>query len=204
AIELTKLFTQAAPGTLFSGYYSLGGGREPLFETMPVSIAHFNSKAAEITQKSGKQLWDYDGNRSRHNIGRWAFKASKHGLNGYLRNGYMYVCCNPYFDFSEDEGSWACVYPSKRGINATVGWERTGQGAADFAYMEMLEGLIAKARKSGRGLAQAVAAEDYLRRTLEPIDLDNRGSADLKPDAWDTFKSTLAGHIVSLRKALGE
>ncbi|HUW57678.1 MAG TPA: glycoside hydrolase domain-containing protein [Planctomycetota bacterium] len=204
AIELTKLYAKAAPGTLFSGYYSLGGGREPLFETMPVSIAHFKAQAAELTTKAGKQLWDYDGNRVRHNIGRWAFKASKAGLKGYLRNGYMYVNCNPYFDFSEDEGSWACVYPSRHGLNATVGWERTGQGANDFAYMEMLDQLIGRARAAGRAKAQADAAETYLKTSLAKIDLDDRNSATLTPDEWDTFKRTLAGHIVALRKALGE
>jgi hypothetical protein len=193
---------EAAPDTLFSGYYSLGGGRDPLFGIMPVSIAHFKPKALELTKNAGKQLWDYDGRRVRYNMGRWAYKASKAGLGGYLRNGYMYVCCNPYFDFSEDEGSWSCVYPSKNGINAAVGWERTGQGADDFAYMEMLDERIAKARAEGKAKAQADAAEAYLEKSLAGIDLDKRHSADLKPQEWDAFRKSLAAHIIALDEAL--
>jgi lysophospholipase L1-like esterase len=40
--ELIRIRTRACPGTLFSGYYSTGAGRDVYFETMPVSITHVN------------------------------------------------------------------------------------------------------------------------------------------------------------------
>jgi len=203
ALAMTKIWLKAAPRTLFSGYYSTGHGRDPYFETMPVSITHFNNRALELTKKAGKQLWDYDGRRVRYNIGRWAFAASKAGLKGYIRNGYMYCNADPYFDFSDDEASWCVVYPSKRDtVNATVGWERTGQGTNDYRYLEMLDRLIAKARAAGRAKADADAAEAYIKETLAPIDLTHRASANLKPQQYDDFKTQLARHIITLNKAL--
>ena len=202
--ELIKIWVKAAPDTLFSGYYTTGQGRDPYFETMPVSISHYDARAAELTTKAGKRLWDYDGTRVRYNIGRWAFAASRTGLKGYLRNGYMYCNSDPYFDFSDDEASWCVVYPSKRGINATVGWERTGQGANDYRYLEMVDRLIAKARAAGKAAAEADVAAAYLKQTLEPIDLTKRESADLEPEQYDAFRATLARHIIALRTALGE
>jgi len=204
ALEMTKIWLKAAPGVMFSGYYSLGQGRDPYFQVMPVSISHFKTQALELTKQAGKQLWDYDGNRARHNIGRWAFAASRAGLAGYLRNGYMYVNSDPYFDFSDDEASWCVVYPSRRDtVNATVGWERTGEGVDDFRYLEMLDRLVKQARRAGKAGAAADAAEAYLTRTLAPIDLEKRSSADLAPAAFDAFKADLARHIIALTKALG-
>jgi len=204
ALEMTKTWVNAAPGVLFSGYYTTGQGRDPYFETMPVNISHFSNRALELTRGAGKQLWDYDGNRARHNMGRWAFAAARAGLKGYLRNGYMYCNSDPYFDFSDDEASWCVVYPSKHGINATVGWERTGQGANDYRYLEMLDRLVKAARAAGKAKAEADAAEAYLNQTLAPVDLEKRETANLKPEEFDVFKRTLAQHVIALKKALGE
>jgi len=204
ALDLTKTWLRAAPGVLFSGYYTTGQGRDAYFEVMPVSISHFSPRALELTKKGGKQLWDYDGHRARHNIGRWAFAAARAGLKGYLRNGYMYVNSDPYFDFSDNEASWCVVYPSRHNtVNASVGWERTGEGADDFRYLEMLDRLIQAARAGGKAAAEAASAEAHIRKTLAPIDLARRQTADLKGEEFDAFKSALAGHIAALRRALG-
>jgi len=58
-------------------YYSTGNGRELYFETMPVSIAHVDQRASKLVAKGRKQIWDGDGNRVRHDIGRWAFVAAR-------------------------------------------------------------------------------------------------------------------------------
>jgi hypothetical protein len=204
AAQWIKLVTQASPDTLFAGYYSSGEGRDGYFDTMPVSIAHLDKIALDRTAKSGKQLWDYDGGGARYNIGRWAFVAHQAGLKGYLRNGYMYVCSDPYFDFSDDEGSWNMVYPSKNGINDTVGWERTSDGVNDYRYLATCSRLIQDARAKNVANAQADAAEAYLRETLKPIDLFDRKTAELSPEGFDQFRHRLAQRITALTEAMAQ
>ena len=204
--KLAELFIKAAPNTRFSGYYTPGQGREAYFGKLPVNISHFSGEAIELTRKYGTELWDYDGSGVRYNIGRWAFAASKAGLKGFMRNGYMYVNSDPYFDFSDDEASWCVVYPSKHDtVNAAVGWERTAQGVNDFRYLEMLDGLIRKAGANNfRGTAEAIAAKTWLDKTLAPIQLEHKESANLTPAEYRAFKHECAMHIIALRKVLGE
>ena len=198
--ELIKIRTRACPDTLFSGYYSTGAGRDVYFETMPVSISHVDQRALELVAKGRKQIWDYDGNRVRHDIGRWAFVAARAGLKGFLRNGYMYVCSMPYFDFSDDEASWSVVYPSRRGLSDTVGWERTAQGVNDYRYLLTCERLIREGRQSGRSAAEVAAAETFLKETLRPIQLEHKESARLSAAEYDEFRRHLARHITALSR----
>ena len=200
--ELIRIRTRACPDTLFSGYYSTGQGRDVYFETMPVSIAHVNKLSLELVAKGRKQLWDYSGSRVRHDIGRWAFAAARAGMKGFLRNGYMYVCSDPYFDYSDDEASWSVVYPSKSGVSDTVGWERTAQGVNDYRYLLTCERLIRKAREAGRATREADAAEASMKATLKPVAIEDKDSARLSPSQVDEFRHTLAGHIAALGKAM--
>ena len=202
--NMIALRARACPETLFSGYYSTGGGRDVFFQTMPVSIAHVNEKALSLVKAAGKQIWDYSGDRSRHNIGRWAFFAARKGMGGFLRNGYMYVCSDPYFDFSDDEGSWSVVYPSKNGLNDAVGWERTAEGVDDYRYLLTCERLIRTARSKKRAGPQAKAAAAFMADTLKPITLNDKNTAQLTPAGYDRFRQKLAGHILALRRELGE
>ena len=114
----------------------------------------------------------------------------------------MYVASDPYFDFSDDEGCWTSVFPSTRGFNDTPGWERTAEGVDDYRYLLTCERLIARARKAGKAKAEADAAKAYVAKTLEPVTLAKKSSAQLAPADYDAFKRTLAGHIIALRKAL--
>jgi hypothetical protein len=199
--ELITIRTRACPATLFSGYYSTGDGRDVYFETMPVSIAHIDKLSLKLVAKGGRQIWDYSGDRVRHDIGRWAFAAAKAGMKGFLRNGYMYVCSQPYFDFSDDESSWSVVYPSTRGLSDTVGWERTAQGVNDYRYLGTCWRLVEKARRLGKGAAAADAAHAFLEETLRPIAIDDKETARLAPRQYDEFRSALAGHIAALNRA---
>jgi len=151
--------------------------------------------------EGGRQIWDYSGDRVRHDIGRWAFVAAKAGMKGFLRNGYMYVCSQPYFDFSDDESSWSVVYPSARGLSDTVGWERTAQGVNDYRYLLTCSRLIQKAHRLGKGAAAAAAAQAFLEETLRPIAIDDKETARLSPRQYDEFRAALAGHIVALNRA---
>jgi len=200
AIQIAKLFVDAAPETLFSGYFSTGGGREPLFQIMPVAICHTNDMSVQLTHDAGKQLWDYSGGGARYDIGRWAFYASRRGLKGFMRNGYMYVCSDPYFDFSDDEASWCVVYPSRHGVNDTVGWERTAQGVDDFRYLATLERLIREAKAAHQREGEASAAEAFLNETFKNIKLDDKKSADLTPQQFDEFRRAIARHIAALMR----
>ena len=184
---------------LFSGYYSTGDGRDVYFETMPVSIGHTDKLSLELVAKANKQLWDYSGSYVRHDIGRWAFMAARMGLKGFLRNGYMYVCSMPYFDFSDDEASWSCVYPSKNGIHDSVGWERTAQGVNDYRYLLTCERLIAKARKAGKTGADVDAAEAFMKETFKPVAIENKDSAKLTGQQYDEFRHRLADLILKLK-----
>ncbi len=205
-LELIKIVTAAAPDTLFSGYYSEGDGRDPYFTIMPVSIAHVTENTLKLTKDAGKSLWCYDGNRARHNIGRWAFAMSKKGLKGYLRNGYLYVNSDPYFDFTEDEGSWCTVYPSRKGFNATVGWERTGQGANDFRYLEMLDALSneAKATNKAAVVSEGCRGCRLVDAVIDSVKIGDTSSAKIAGEEYDRFRRDAAELIVSLRKMLNK
>ena len=198
--EMIKIRTRACPGTLFSGYYSTGGGRDVYFQTMPVSISHIDRLSLKLVAEGHRQIWDYSGDRVRHDIGRWAFVAAKTGMTGFLRNGYMYVCSQPYFDHSDDEASWSVVYPSAHGLSDTVGWERTAQGVNDFRYLLTCTRLIEKARRMGKGAA-ADAAQAFLAETLRPIAIDDKSTARLGPREYDVFRRELANHITALQRA---
>jgi hypothetical protein len=113
----------------------------------------------------------------------------------------MYVASTPYFDFSDDEASWCVVYPSRNGINDTVGWERTSDGATDFRYLTTLHRLIKEARTKNLTV-QADQAQAYLDETLKPIDLLDRKTADLTPDGFQDFRKNLALHIMKLNTHL--
>jgi hypothetical protein len=169
---------------------------------MPLSITHVNELNLKLTREAGKQLWEYDGKRLRYNIGRWCYVAARAGLSGYLRNGYIYVDTQPYFDFSDDEASWAVVYPSRHGINSTVGWERTAEGVTDYRYLAMCQRLITQARAQHKAQAQADAAEAYMKDTLHGVQIENHLSANLSPEGFDSFRHALGGHIAALTKAL--
>ena len=114
----------------------------------------------------------------------------------------MYVDTQPYFDFSDDEASWCVVYPSRHGINTTVGGERTGEGVTDYRYLAMCQRLIQEARAHHKAQAQADAAEAYLKDTLKDVRIEDRPSAGLSPEGFDTFRHALGGHIAALIKAL--
>ena len=202
--ELIRIRTRACPETLFSGYYSTGDGRDVYYQTMPVSIAHVDKLGLDLATKAGKQLWEYDGDGVRHNIGRWCFVAARAGMKGYLRNGYFYVCSDPYFDFSDDEGAWSQAFPSRQGVSDTVGWERTSQGVDDYRYLALCEKLVKQARAAKKAEKDADAAEAFLKETLSGIALDDRESAKLAPAKHDEFRQTLAKHIAALAAAVGE
>jgi hypothetical protein len=198
--ELIKIRTRACPSTLFAGYYSTGGGRDVYFQTMPISISHLDDRALQLVKAAGKQIWDYSGSRVRHDIGRWAFVAARAGLTGFLRNGFMYVCSDPYFDFTDDEGSWAVVYPSRNGLNDTIGWERTADGVDDYRYLRTCEWLIRHARAANKGAQEIKAAEAFMKETLSPIKLSHKETARLTPEGYDDFKQRMSGHIMALRR----
>lgn len=203
--KMIEIRTKAAPKSLFSGYYSTGDGRDVYFQTMPVSIAHVDAKSMELIKDAGKQIWDYSGDRVRHNIGRWCYVANKAGMGGFLRNGYMYVASMPYFDFSDDEGSWSVVYPSKNGLNDAVGWERTAEGVDDLRYLLTLERLIEKANKAAGGdrlVAAVAAAQATINETTKDIKVEKKETARLSGDGYEQFKQKLAKHIMELQKGL--
>ena len=202
--DLIKVYTAASPETLFSGYYTTGAGRDAYFQTMPLSISHVNKLALKLANDAGKKIWEYDGERVRHNIGRWCYVVRGEGLSGYLRNGYIFVCTDPYFDFSDDEASWCVVYPSRHGINSTVGWERTAEGVTDYRYLAQCERLIKKARAAGKASTEADAADAFMKETQKGIDVDKRESSNLTPEQFDAFRHTLGLHIAALSKATGE
>ncbi|MCY2994695.1 MAG: hypothetical protein NTY19_43560 [Planctomycetota bacterium] len=112
----------------------------------------------------------------------------------------MYVCSMPYFDFSDDEASWSVVYPSRRGLSDTVGWERTAQGVNDYRHLLTCERLICEVRQSGQSAAEVAAAETFLQETLRPIQIEHKESARLSAAEYDEFRSRLAGHITALSR----
>jgi hypothetical protein len=200
AQHLIEIHVQNAPQTKFSGYYSPGQGRDPYLKIMPITIAHHTEESIRACVDAGKEAWTYTGGGARCDIGRWLFVAHAKGLSGFLRNGYQYVNSDAYYDFSDTEGSWAQVYPSKNGIAATVGWERTAEGVNDYRYLKTLRTRIEAARKAGAHKAEVDAAEAFLSATLKGITLHDESTADLKGEEWVTFRNELAKHIVALKE----
>jgi hypothetical protein len=173
------------------------------FQTMPVSISHTSKLALELTKKGGKELWEYDGSRTRAIAGRFLYVAVEAGLKGYLTNGYMYVCSDPYFDWTGEESSWCVAWPSKHGVTDSVPWERVSDGINDYRYLATLDHLIKKAQTAGKAQAEAAAAAAFIKDNLKGIDIDDRATAKLTGAEFDQFRKTVAGHIVALAKALG-
>jgi hypothetical protein len=199
AKQLLEIHVQNAPETKFSGYYSPGQGRDVYFKLMPITIAHHTEESIKACVDAGKEAWTYTGGGARCDIGRWLFVAHAKGLTGFLRNGYQYVNSDAYYDFSDTEGSWAQVYPSKNGIASTVGWERTAEGVNDYRYLKTLRARIDSAKKAGAHKAEADAAEAFLTETLKPITVHEGNSAALKGEEWVAFRAELAKHISALK-----
>ncbi|MBA2482024.1 MAG: hypothetical protein H0V44_15270 [Planctomycetes bacterium] len=195
--QLIALYAAAAPGTTFSGFYSPGEGRDPYFSMLGVSIAHHTPASLKLCVDAGKQAWDYSAGGSRYDIGRWFFALHRQGMSGFLRNGWTYVNSDPYYDFSDTEGSWAQVYPSASaaGFVATVMWERTATGIADYRYLKTLAGRISAAKTGKRDTA---AAEAFLAKTLAPITVEDSGTAVLSAADTAAFRTELVKHIVAL------
>lgn len=203
SLELIKLYTKAAPNTLFSGYYGDGQGRDEYFKLMPVSISHVNDNILKLVKESGKQLWVYDGSRNRASIGRWMFAAAKAGVKGYLTNGYMYVCSDPYFDFSDDEAAWCVAWPGKYGVVDTVQYERVADGINDYRYLITLERLV-KTAPADKPTAATRDALKFLADTLAAIDIHKSGTAALTPEKYAEFRAEVAKLITDLKKESGE
>jgi hypothetical protein len=195
--QLIQLFTAAAPNTAFSGYYSPGDGRDAYFPLMPISVAHHSEASLKMCVDAHKEAWDYSGGGSRYDIGRWFYALHAKGMSGFLRNGWMYVNSDPYYDFSDTEGSWAQVYPSSapEGFVATVMWERTATGIADYRYLKTLAARIAAAKAAKRDTA---AAEAFLAKTIAPITVEDSGSAILSPQDTGAFRAELVKHIIAI------
>ncbi|MFC1582225.1 glycoside hydrolase domain-containing protein [Planctomycetota bacterium] len=195
ALEYLKLCLKAAPKTLFTGYYSPGAGREPYFQSASISIAHHTEASLAACIKAGKEAWTYCGGGGRGDIGRWLFVARRKGLTGFLRNGYMYVNADPYYDFSDVEGAWSRVWPTFDGIASTVGWERTAEGVMDYRYLKTLQARIEAAGKNPAKQAAVKAAEEFLRATLKDVTLGKTSSGDLSPEGWTAFRAGLIRHL---------
>ncbi len=198
SLELTKIHAQSAPETKFSGYYSGGDGRDAIFKFMPITIAHHSEASIKLCRDAGKEAWTYTGAGVRYDIGRWLFFAKQKGLTGFLRNGYEYTNSDPYYDFSDTEGSWAQVYPGKNGLIDTVGWERTAEGVNDYRYLKTLQARIDTARKDGKHAAEADAAAKFMQETMKSVNLDQEHSAALKAEQYAQFRAEAAKHIAAL------
>ncbi|MFB3892942.1 MAG: glycoside hydrolase domain-containing protein [Phycisphaerae bacterium] len=205
ALEFIKIHVKAAPGVRFSGYYSDGQGRDDYFKFMPVSISHVNDNILKLVKEAGKELWIYDGSRTRASIGRWMWVAARAGVKGYLTNGYMYVDSDPYFDFSDDEAAWCVAWPGRNGIVDSVPWERVSDGINDYRYLLTLSNLVTRAKAAGKAKAETDAAEAYMKETLSKVDIHDTKSAGFDdPSGYDQFRKEMAKHIVAVKKALGE
>ncbi|MBA3708770.1 MAG: hypothetical protein H0W83_08135 [Planctomycetes bacterium] len=195
--QLIELYTSAAPDCAFSGFYSPGDGRDPYFALMPVSIAHHSTASLKMCVDAHREAWDYSAGGNRFDVGRWFFALHRRGMSGFLRNGWMYVNSNPYYDFTDTEGSWAQVYPSSNaaGFVATTMWERTATGISDYRYLTTLVARIASAKAAKRDTA---AAEAFLAATLKPITVEDAGTAVLSAKDTAAFRADLVKHITAL------
>jgi hypothetical protein len=120
-----------------------------------------------------------------------------------MMQGYMFVCSMPYFDFSDTEGAWAMVWPSRNGISDTPAWERTSDGVYDHRYLSTCRRLVKQARAGGKAAKEADAAEAFMAETLKPISLDDRQTARLTPSKCEEFRRILTTHILALKKGMG-
>lgn len=198
ARQMLELHMRAAPETIFAGYYSPGDGRDGYFKLAPMSVAHHSAESLAACREAGKRAWNY-GAYERHCTGRWLYAAKLQGLSGFACGGYQYVNSHAYYDFSDVEGSWCAVYPSKHGLAATVKWERAAQGIHDYRYLKTLRSSIDAAKQAGRKPEAVQAAETFLTATLKPIQVEPQSSAMLETEGWSVFRAELAKHLVALQ-----
>lgn len=191
--QLIELHVKCAPGTRFSGFHGGGSdGRDEFFKLLPVSIAHNTEAGLRVCKEAGHEAWTYSGVN-----GRWLFAGRQKGLSGAM-TAYQFVCAHPYFDGSGNEGAWGNVFPNANGVTDTVNWERIAEHLDDYRYLKTLKSQIEAAKKEGKRMPEAAAAEAFLSETLKPIAFDNPASAALKPDEWIAFRAALVKHIAAL------
>lgn len=202
ALELLKLYAKAAPGVRISGYTTVSAeGREHYIPYLPVVISHPTEDELKRVLAAGKECWDYGAGHIGNGFGRWLYAARRKGVKGFT-TGFMYVNSNPYFDFSDVEGSWGIVHPSPAGPVATPSWERLAMEVNRYRYLKTLEVEMAKAKSSGRKVETVAAAQKFLDEIVSTVDIGKHRSSTLDASAWTAYQAELFKHLAAVEERL--
>ena len=185
------------------GDANFGVDYTPMVPLMDVIQTHpwpGSARLMELARKAGRPtLHLYNAGSDRLSYGLYLWKVQAVGRwqwhYEWPDTGYL-----PFKGFH-----WAVVYPSPEGPVPTMPYEQVAMGITDYKYLELLGGVMARARARGADVssAQKLLAEmaaglpDWPGQVAEETDVGSAytGDANLKLDGWRT---RMADEIVRL------
>ncbi len=190
------------------GDANFGVDYTPMVKAMDVIQTHPwpASKKMMAMARAAKrpELWLYNAGVDRLSYGFYVWKAR---ALGRWQWHYQWddTSYNPFLGYH-----WAVAWPAPDGLVSSVGYEQIAMGIVDYKYVELLENLIAAAKKAG---AAADSATQLLARIEAAIpewpakgmgdgtDVGEAyaGGINAKLDGWRT---ELAAEIIKLQNAL--
>ena len=190
------------------GDANFGVDYTPMVKWMDVIQTHpwpASKKMMELARRSDKPvLWLYNAGVDRLSYGFYVWKAK---ALGRWQWHYQWgdTSYNPFKGYH-----WAVAWPGPEGVVSSVGYEQVAMGIVDYKYIELLEGLIAKAKAAGaatdsatRVLAEVEAAlpEWPAKGMGDGTDVGEAyaGGVNAKLDGW---RGAVAQEIIKLQAAL--
>ena len=159
-------------------------------------------KVAEAVRKHKSRYWFNNIGRDRFIFGWFLWKAKEEmGVEALFQWGYSTNKADIFYDFDGSEPDSGCSFTTSTGQRAMRHWELIREGADDHRYLQTLENLIVKAEKTGTGgqKAQAAAARAFINTTMTGINLERKRERPYSATRLETFKRTLAKHIIALK-----
>jgi hypothetical protein len=164
-----------------------------------------SKKMMAIARAEGKpELWLYNAGVDRLSYGFYVWKA---GAVGRWQWHYQWgdTSYNPFVGYH-----WAVAWPSPDGVVSSVGYEQIAMGIVDYRYVELLEDLIAKAKKAGMDTAAARRRLAEIRAGIPEWPAKGMGDGTDVGEAYaggvnarlDGWRAAVAAEIVRLRAEL--
>ncbi|HUW56453.1 MAG TPA: hypothetical protein VMZ92_07440 [Planctomycetota bacterium] len=157
---------------------------------------------ARAVKEHKSRYWFNNIGTDRFVFGWFLWKAKEEmGVEALFQWGYSTNKADIYYDFDGSEPDSGCSFTTSKGQRAMRHWELIREGADDHRYLQTLANLIAKARKTGTPAqkAEAAGAAATIRMVMSKVNLENKRERPYTQADLETFKRTLAKHIMALR-----
>ena len=154
----------------------------------------------ELQEKTGAIPWFVNAGSGRFPFGFFFWKMTKYGVRGKVEW---------YYNLRNERGS--LVRTEGRDIYPTLDYERSREGVDDLKYLLKLEGLVERARRSGKAAAERRKAEELLKRIADAVADDwsayRAGGKRFPGDGFAVMnreKTAQLGPLNAIRRALAD